>query len=545
MENPESPTGDEEAERAELREVLSSKIFTRARSLGKLLSYLCDKYFAGEADQIKEYTIAVEFFQKMADFNSQENPIVRVEASRLRVKLKEYYRTEGTDHPIQISVASGHYVPVFQHRRKKAQPAGKDNGSGLPEESSDTNQLDEVLVLSKEEQEPEPEGEPVPDAAATPLASVSSGRPPAIRVAALSLAGVVLIAAGITWLPRVLRRAPALAAPATASPGAPQSISYQNTDAGVRIVAGSKVARYVDPFGMVWTGDRYYTGGDILTPPPSALQRAENSHLCRQAREGDFEYAIPLNPGIYELHIYFAEIQYGFEPEEGGETTRIFHVYANGKILLDSLDVFSDAGGGGKVDERIFTDVSPAKDGKLRLAFKSARGKAFVNGLEVVPGIPGRMHTVRLTTRSTPYLSPDQQLWQPDCYYHGGRTVVRLNPVEAPRDPELYQSERYGNFSYTIPVAKGRYNLKLKFAETYFGSSNPLHVGPQRRLFDVYCNGQTLLKDFEIAKEAGGVNRALDKVFHGLQPNAQGKLVLTFLPVVNYACINAIEVVPE
>lgn len=123
--------------------------------------------------------------------------------------------------------------------------------------------------------------------------------------------------------------------------------------------------------------------------------------------------------------------------------------------------------------------------------------------------------------------------------------MVRLNPVEAPKDSELHQTERYGNFSHIIPVAPGQYRLTLKFAETYFGPTHPQHVGPEKRLFDVYCNGQTLLKDFNVAREAGGLKRAVDKVFHKIQPNAQGKLVLSFVPVMNYACVNAIEVIPE
>ena len=49
-----------EEQKAELHAVLASKLFTRAPSLAKLLSYLCHKYFEGEIDQIKEYTVAVE-----------------------------------------------------------------------------------------------------------------------------------------------------------------------------------------------------------------------------------------------------------------------------------------------------------------------------------------------------------------------------------------------------------------------------------------------------------------------------------------------------
>ena len=61
----------------------------------------------------------------------------------------------------------------------------------------------------------------------------------------------------------------------------------------------------------------------------------------------------------------------------------------------------------------------------------------------------------------------------------------------------------------------------------------------------MYCNGVTLLRDFDIFKEAGGCLRPIVKVFHGLKPNHQGKLMLYFVPSADYACVNAIEVVDE
>jgi hypothetical protein len=61
----------------------------------------------------------------------------------------------------------------------------------------------------------------------------------------------------------------------------------------------------------------------------------------------------------------------------------------------------------------------------------------------------------------------------------------------------------------------------------------------------IFCNGEALLKNFNIYREAGGQDRALMRQFKGLQPDAQGKLLLEFKPVVNYALINAIEVIDE
>lgn len=59
-------------------------------------------------------------------------------------------------------------------------------------------------------------------------------------------------------------------------------------------------------------------------------------------------------------------------------------------------------------------------------------------------------------------------------------------------DPGLFRTERFGNFRYTIPVAAGRYRLKLYFAETSFGPANGRTEGVGARVFNVFCNGQTL-----------------------------------------------------
>jgi hypothetical protein len=64
-------------------------------------------------------------------------------------------------------------------------------------------------------------------------------------------------------------------------------------------------------------------------------------------------------------------------------------------------------------------------------------------------------------------------------------------------------------------------------------------------VFDILCNGVTMKRNFDIFKEAGGSNRAFSLVFHHLEPNPQGKLMVLMIPRRNYACINAIEVEDE
>jgi hypothetical protein len=84
----------------------------------------------------------------------------------------------------------------------------------------------------------------------------------------------------------------------------------------------------------------------------------------------------------------------------------------------------------------------------------------------------------------------------------------------------------------------------MKFCESWFGPERPAGGGVGKRVFDVSLNGRILLSNFDVFKE-GGRLKALDKTFKGVEPNAQGKLVLTFAPVRNYAMVNAIEVVDE
>ena len=95
-----------------------------------------------------------------------------------------------------------------------------------------------------------------------------------------------------------------------------------------------------------------------------------------------------------------------------------------------------------------------------------------------------------------------------------------------------------------LPSRFSRRNWSF-FAETWFGPGQPGGGGAGNRLFDVYCNGVALLRSFDIFRAAGGDHRAVEKTFRGIAPNAQGKIVLSFVPVVNYACVNAIEVVDE
>src|SRR3974377_1284305 len=97
---------------AELNAVLASPLFTRSPRLSRLLTYLCAKFLAGEADQIKEYSIGVEVLQRPPSFDPSSDAGARVEVHRLRRRLQQFYETDGAAHKLRIVIPVGHYVPA-------------------------------------------------------------------------------------------------------------------------------------------------------------------------------------------------------------------------------------------------------------------------------------------------------------------------------------------------------------------------------------------------------------------------------------------------
>jgi tetratricopeptide (TPR) repeat protein len=99
--------------RAGLVRVLASDAFRAAPQLSAFLGFIVERAIEGRSSELKGYTIAVEAFGRSADFDPQTDPIVRVEAGRLRRALAQYYAGEGADDPLRISIPVGAYVPVF------------------------------------------------------------------------------------------------------------------------------------------------------------------------------------------------------------------------------------------------------------------------------------------------------------------------------------------------------------------------------------------------------------------------------------------------
>jgi adenylate cyclase len=102
--------------RQQLDLILASGPFFNARRPSQFLRFIVESTLAGEGNRIKEYLIGVEVFARPSDYDPKDDPIVRIEAGRLRKKLAEYYTGPGANDPVVIELPKGGYVPVFQPR---------------------------------------------------------------------------------------------------------------------------------------------------------------------------------------------------------------------------------------------------------------------------------------------------------------------------------------------------------------------------------------------------------------------------------------------
>jgi TolB-like protein len=115
-----SAPGPEEV-RAHLEKVLASRLFARSTRLCRFLRFSVEESLAGNGGRLKEQIIGMEVFDRRSDYDPRIDPIVRVEARRLRAKLKAYYTSSGRGDLIMIGLPKGAYLPFFKTRAAAAQ----------------------------------------------------------------------------------------------------------------------------------------------------------------------------------------------------------------------------------------------------------------------------------------------------------------------------------------------------------------------------------------------------------------------------------------
>ena len=505
-EAPEQITAEQrpaELERAEVQWLLTSGVLGRAVSLARVLSFICEKYFEGRGDQIKESMIAIEALGRRPDFDPQTDTIVRVTFHALRKRLQEIYQREGAGRPVRLVIPPGRYAPSFVLQQvepanvaRRIAPAPQSESSELPAAmTSPTRAI----------------------AAEVPRASSRGGRTFGIVIS-------VLIIAAIAWVYWVARQREAKSPPSApnvaAALPAPASV--------VRALMGKQGRTYVDKSGNTWTSGNYCQGGINVAAPSQRIEGTEDPALYQEGVRGIAHCVFPVTPGLHELHFYFAETS------DLPAATRVATISVNAGAAV-TVDVVDEAGGDGIATSTVMTGVPPENDGAIHVDFISEVSP--LNSVEILPAPSAKLLPVRIVASSKPFVDSAKQVWASDRYFSGGRHGLPP-PGRDREDLGIYASDRIGRFRYNIPaVPFARYRVKLYFREPWFSKESG---GPGSRVFDVACNGVLLLKDFDILAEGG--TEPVVKTFPDVQASATGRIELSFMPVVNYPVLDAIEV---
>src|SRR5579883_1013974 len=145
---------------------------------------------------------------------------------------------------------------------------------------------------------------------------------------------------------------------------------------------------------------------------------------------------------------------------------------------------------------------------------------------------------VDISCGGSSFTGSDGTKWSGDGYYNGGDLLYSSNTISNTSDLQLYRSARaglYGDFTYTIPVAHGSYNLSLLFAEIQYSN-------PGERVFNVLVNGSPVLTNFDLIAQVGA-NTAVTKTFPVTV--STGAVQISVVGVTRRGILNAIRVVPS
>jgi hypothetical protein len=134
-----------EAVREQLQRVVDSPVFEASERRKRFLRYVVEEMLAGRADRLKGYAIATAVFDRDDTFDPQTDPVVRLEARRLRRALEHYYLTAGRDDPIRIEIPKGGYTPICERQG---------SASGTPLASAGAHNLAAASALPPRQADP-------------------------------------------------------------------------------------------------------------------------------------------------------------------------------------------------------------------------------------------------------------------------------------------------------------------------------------------------------------------------------------------------------
>jgi YVTN family beta-propeller protein len=341
------------------------------------------------------------------------------------------------------------------------------------------------------------------------------------------------------------------------------TITVGNEPVGIAVVPTTSLATAINAGGDTqgnYVSDTDFTGGSTYTSSASVdtsgVSNSAPQSVYQTVRYGNFSYTIPnlTANGTYTIRLHFNELYWGtsLAGGNGGVGSRVFNVAVNGTQALSNFDIYQTAGGSNKaVVEQI--PATADANGNITIQFTTVTDNAMVNGIELYNGtLPSPTPTPTPTPVTSLAINTGGNAssnFVSDTDANGGSTYASTASVDTsgvtnPAPQSVYQTVRYGNFTYTIPTyaPSTSYHVRLHFNELYWGT--PLsgnQGGNGSRVFNVSSNGTQELNNFDIYQTAGGSNKAVVEEFD-TTTDSLGRINIQFSTVTDNAMVNGIEV---
>ena len=252
--------------------------------------------------------------------------------------------------------------------------------------------------------------------------------------------------------------------------------------------------------------------------------------------------------GLDDVKIYyFAVTAYDSNGNESKYSNEVSYNLSTGDSDKDGLSDWDEINVYRTDPNRADTDGDGLNDGDEVAVHRTdpvradSDGDGVSDGVEVSKGSnaldPGSIPVsdgamVAVNAGGPQYVNTAGEVYDADADFSGGKTYTTTAAIAGTEDDRLHQSERYGNFSYNVPMANGSYEVTLKFAEIYFTA-----VG--QRVFNVSLEGKTVISKLDLVAKVGP-KAAYDVTVPATV--ADGVLNIAFQSVINNAKVSAIKV---
>jgi chitodextrinase len=348
-----------------------------------------------------------------------------------------------------------------------------------------------------------------------------------------TVTGLSYIDTGLTANTSYTYSVVALDAAGNASPVRSGTISTTGggtTTGGVRVNAGGPA--FVDTAGNSWAADTGYNTGSVATTTTS-VTGTTNPTLYKTSRyplpsDPPLTYTLSVPNGNYVVRLHFAETYAGTM----AVGKRVFDIDVQSARAFEDVDIFARVGGNKAL---ILEQAATVTNGQMKISFIRQVENPKINAIEVIPAT-----VVRINAGGPIYAGAGGNTWSADTGYNTGVVTTSSAVVTGTPDPTLFKTERYESSTnpplvYSIPVANGKYMVRLYFAETYSATQ-----GPAKRVFDIDIEAVQAFDNVDIYSLAGGGNKAL--VLEKVTTVSDGQLTIGFVRQTQNPKINALEI---